>query len=479
LKLDILRDKLSGQKSEIAYISASIIIFALFVFPLIYIGGFVQLYSDDFCTSLLSTGFSSENLIHWYTTINGRYINAVLSSLPVYDLPVYRIVASLNVVVFAGALFIFITSLCNIFKLQVSVSKVLFLSVIFFAFQVASLPSVFELLYWYSSASVHLYGFIFFLFFVVLSLKIYLKNKWNLFPASFMVVFINGNNELFLGSTNFVLILLLLLEFLNTKNINFKLLVLNIISWVSSLVIVLSPGTETRRSQYDYGGDILVSAKVAILYGGKFIVENMMSWTAIVFFLAFFLFKSRQLQEKRRIKNIPVIPLFIVSFLVFISLYFIKFYATGIVERDRGRVGDLLHLVLYSVAIVNIINLAIYYSGSNTQRIFKFPLLPAVFFMFLLTGIAMFNSNYQDIRFDIVSGDLHRFESEFEEREIILSSSGENNPVINKIESTRILKSGDKLLLAEDWGWLRGCYSDYLNKLNNTNIDSIKIIKSQ
>lgn len=383
----------------------------------------------------------------------------------------------MNIFLSIGAIYVFINQLLKVFDIDFKSYEVLFIGLSTMIFLIAGIPSLFEFFFWYASSSVHLIGFLLFLFFLNLNIKVYLQKRWQIIPAMILVLLLNGNNELFLGFTNFTLILLLVINYVKLKLIDVRLIFLNLFSWLTTLVVVLSPGTEARRSQFNYGGDIFVSAKVAILYGGKFILENIFEWPAILFFLAFFLFILRASSGKKVQKNIPVLPFMIISYLGFISLYFIKFYATGLVERDSGRIGDLLHMVLYVLILVNVLNLALYFSKKDHFKSIKISITPEILLILFFIGIALFNDNFRNIRLDIVSGDLDRFRSEINERDNILNSFKGDQLVLHKIDDTRVLKSGDRLLMAEDWDWLRQCYSQYLREIKELRIESVEIIE--
>lgn len=475
--MDIINKNIRDFSRKKIYLAFSIIIFFIFIGPLIYISGFVNLYSDDFCSSLLAPNASVSSLIEWYQTLNGRYVNAILSAFPVYDISVYRFIISMNIILCSGAIVLCIHQLFKIFEIDFKNYQVLFIGLSFFIFLIAGMPSLFEFFYWYASSSVHLIGFLLFLFFLNFSLKVYLQKRWYFLPAVVLVVLLNGNNELFLGFSNFTLLLLLILRFIKIKQIDAKLFVLNLFSWLSTLGVLLSPGTAARRSQFNYGGDVFISAKVAILYGGKFILENILEWPLILFFLAFFFLMLRAASGEKALKNISILPMMLISYLGFISIYFIKFYATGLVERDTGRIGDLLHIVLYVLILVNILNLALYVSKKHYFKSIKVSITPEILLILFFMGIALLNDNYRNVRLDIVSGDLDRFRSEIREREKKLNYFKGDHLVIRKIDDTRVLRSGDRLLMAEDWEWLRYCYLQYLYDVKVLRIQSFEIIE--
>lgn len=460
------------QSKNSFYRFYSFIILAIFILPLIYISKFVILVSDDLCrASSISSNFF-DLIIDWYKTHNGRFVNSILSFLPVYELDIYRSVIVLFFLIIGFCLYDFLKRLFRIYGIKVSKSENLLLASIFYVILVAELPSLFEFFYWYAAGTVYLLSFVAFTYFTLILIRVYHNLKWNFWLSLFLVVFLNGNNELFLGFTNLMLLGLLFREIFQRRKICLKLIILNIVSWVTSLVFILSPGTLMRRAGFGYDGDILISSKVAIIYGGRFILENLIELPNLLFLASIFLFLQNSKLNNRISNYINPLVLLVISYVAIITFYGLKFYGTGLVQRDVGRVGNILHLVALVFFVVNTINFSVFLKKNKNFGFHKARIFSNVLILILLVFLLIKNKNYVDLRLDFVEGNFQRFEEDIGKRKTDLKKVVGETLAIDEIENTRILKAGDKILIAEEW--LRKCY---LEKVNNDYDKSFKNLK--
>lgn len=450
----------------------SVFLIFVFILPLVFIAQYTFPALDDLCRNVTSTENFFFEIKNWYMTHNGRYVNAFFSFLPVYDTTVYRIVVSLQFFILGYMLFRFVHSLSKMYKVSIKNSRIFFLSTLLFIFLISLLPSLYEFFYWYAAVTAYLFSFIFFLLFLIFNWKVYLGYNWNFTQFALVVVLLNGNNEIFLGLTNFLLLTLLFWSYFNEKKWNWRLLWLNLISWISSIILILSPGTLMRRFQISTGGSFVDSLKVAVLYGGKFIGEHFIELPFVLFFIIVFVWFYKSFGSNNR-KYLNPLFLLVISYLSIISLYFIMFYATGLVDKDFGRVGNILHLVMATFVFLNIINLAAFLKGMKEISVLRYkgilPLLLSIFIVVLLFT----NQNFADMRKDLYSGNLQRYKNEMQERILYLQQSNREAILVSEIEGTLILKSGDRYYV--DQKWLQHCYKEYINSFYGKNYKRINI----
>lgn len=447
--------------SKYIYWISSFLIFIIFVLPFVYVSKYVILVSDDLCRA--SVGFSSFfiQISDWYLTHNGRYINSVLSFLPVYRLEIYRTVIITLFIILGFSLFDFISRLLRIYQIRIHISRRIFISSVLFVVIIAELPSLFEFFYWYAASTVYLLSFVMFLYFLLVLLKIFLELKWSLLTGTILIILLNGNNELFLAFNNLVLISLLVWKSLDRSKIDLKLLFLNVISWLTSVIFILSPGTLSRRGELRYEGDLFVSIKVALIYGGRFILENLFDIPNLLFLGAVFLILLNSRLKIKHPKCIHPLVFLLISYISIISFYGLKFYATGLVQRDFGRVGNILHLIALVFFLLNIINLSAFL---RQKKNFGFPnpdIVSNLFVMIILVFFIFKNENYVDLRNDLAQNNLIRFENELRERNNTLKSTVGDTLILKQIKGTLLLKPGDAILHAEDW--TKKCYLQNVN----------------
>jgi len=455
------------RKKHLYYLFSGLLVI-IFIFPFVYLAKYTILISDDLCRFDVSSGTYFENVQEWYLTHNGRYINALISSLPAYNITTYRVIIASQFLVLGIMLYRFVHEILKLFEIDLKNFREIFLTVLVFIVLIAKMPSLFEFFYWYAASTVYLFSFIFFLLFLEFAVSCYFGKKWNFYLTAFLIIFVNGNNELLIGLSNLILFALLINDFLRFRKLNMYLIALNIISGLSSLFLIVSPGTISRQAQHSYGENLIGSIKVAIIYGGKYILTNLFEMPYFLFLIFIFLF----IHQKAKFKNyIPPSFLFLISYLSMTSIFFIVYYATGLFQVYTGRIGNLTSLIFLIFAVLNLINLAVYLKGLKNYRIFNSKYIPHFLVIILLSILILKNKNYTDLREDIVGNNLDRFEKKINERNLVLQGYSGDTLVLEKIEGTKILRSGDVFLVSEEW--VRQCYTVYINKKYNLNVKKL------
>lgn len=446
----------------------------IFLLPLLYLNRYAVFQMDDFCRAGINPINFFSSLKSWYLYHNGRYFNALLSLLPVYNTTTYRIILAFIFLLFSYSISVLFKSLFQYFKICKATSTIFFLSVISLIVILALLPDINQFLYWYAAASVYEFSAIAFILFVVLLLKFWFKNKLDFFSLGFIIIVLNGNSELLVGITNFLLLSVLVFETKRNGRVNFKLLVLNLISWVTSFALILAPGMTARREQFNYGGDFIGSVKVAVIYGAKFIAVSMLDVTNIIFFIFLFLIVLNL--TKGKTSNLPVIQpiiLLIISYVSIISIVFILYYAMGTFNSEGGwRATNLLKIVAFTFYLINLINLVCYLK--NNQIGFNIPYyIFAIIFAGLLLSLT-WNKNYTSLATDLFSGKYDKFDEQFAEREKLIRNTNGSELILPLIKSSKFLNSGDSSLKTDDW--VKECYLHYINENYDKGFKSIKII---
>lgn len=457
------------------YPLSSILLFIIFLFPFVYLTRYTVLLTDDYCIAHPDFTGYIEGVKNWYLNLNGRYINSLLGLLPVYKIGIYRIVLAALFLLFFYAVFNLINALTKYYKVVYQRNKVAFVAVISLIGIMALLPNLNEFFYWYAGSTVYEFSAILFCFFSVLLLKNWLTGELNFYLMIFLVILLNGSSEILIGITNFLLICSLFFEFLKSRELNYRLVIINIISWISTLLMVYAPGMIARRDQFNYGGDFFGAFKVAFIYGAKFMVVSMFDLPLIIFYIFLFLFILKLARRtKQELPGIQPFYLFVISYLSIISMVFILYYAMGTFSSSGSwRASNLLRFVTFVFYIVNIFNLACYFK--NRQLILKVPgyvysLLIGAMFLSLF-----WNKNYTQLRNDFTSNRYEKFNHRLAQREKIIKSTSGSILILRHISNTSFVKSGDKAI--ENQEWVQKCYLNYLNSKYQKEFKVIKYLK--
>ena len=450
----------------------NLLLLVVFIGPLLYISRFIFLSFDDFCMAIKNYETFGSNLWEWYNYQNGRYVNAIFALSPVYNLAIYRIVIMSGFLLLGFALFWFVQRLFYCYDQYENFHKKVLLSILIYIVLVAQLPSLFEIFYWYSGVGPYLYSFVFLLFFLGSVLLYFFEQRMNFWFFALIIILLNGNNELLMILSNFIILLLFLWDWIRERRLNTKLLLLNIISWISSIALFFAPATFLRRGLHVYGGDFWGSVKVAFIYGTKCIAINLVEVPYLLCYLIIFLVIYNSVKS-RKVRLIRPLHLFIISYLCVISIFFIVYYATGLFGVYEGRMGNMADIIVFMFTLLNVFNFAIYLRSYNIFLLSASPYYAPVLTACLLVFILFRNENYINIRKDILTKELVRYEEEMENRFRILAGSSNKIILLEPVEGTRIIKAADRYYVGQEW--LQYCYKEYINDYFGKNFESITI----
>lgn len=461
------------KKYMIKYGGTLLVLIFVFV-PLLYITNFSFLAADDFCRATISWGKIPSEFINWYTGHNGRYTNAIFSLLPVYELQVNRIILALSIIILGVVLYHFISKISTHFKLKISPAENIFLTCLIYATLIAQLPSLYEFFYWYAAVTVYLYSVILFLLFFILIIDLKQAKKVNLWLGALIIILLNGNNEMYLGITNLALLFLIIADW-QKGSINGRKIFLLIISCISSVLVLVSPGSINRQSSYDSGGDFFDSFISSILSTGMFIFKSLIEFPYLVFIFGLLLL-ILNLNSEKKAKPIYYNPLTLalISFLLFSTSFFVVYYATGYLRTYQGRVGNTIHVLYLVILIFNLFNLAGWIKDKTPitkKKIYYFSRgLITIYIVLLFIG----NENYHNMWKDLYSGDLQQFSTQLKERENKLKNSDNEKLSLREIKGTRLIEFKD--ITKDPLHWKNECYRKTVNKKFNLKLKEVKTI---
>jgi len=454
-----------------------LIIALVFIGPFLFITKFTFLSADDFCRSSASFENYFQNIFNWYKNHNGRYTNALLSYLPVYNLQIYRWILGSSILLLGITIFCFIKKVFEFFHLEKTSTTVFFIALVFYITAISQLPSIYEFFYWYAGTSAYMYSIILFLLFLIMLFNLELKNRPKMIIGSLIIILLNGNNEMLMGISNFLLIVILIKNYISNGKISKKILFFNIVSWVSSLVVIFSPGSINRQTYYPEGANFLYSLKSAVLSSGMFTLKSLIEFPYILLFIGLILFvikTGKNNEAKNSINGNNPIVLFIISFIGLVSVFIIPYYATGILKVNDGRIGNIIHIIFWIILFINLINFSLYFQRwiPEYKRIIP-NFFPHIFLMGFLLLILMTNINYKNIYEEISKGDFEKYKEDVKYRERLIENSEESKIVLKRISGTKTIQHYD--ITKDSTDWVNSCYMNMINNKYDKNFKSIVI----
>ncbi len=459
--------------SKIRFLDYALILILItaFLMPVLYITQYTHLFADDWCRTTTNFQKLIPNINFWYENLSGRYINAIFSYLPVYNLLVIRFILGISVIFLGIALYYFIHKLFLHYGLKSGQSQKIFLTILLYVTIIAQLPSLFEFFYWYAATTVYLYSVIFFLLFLGFLLNLEQERNVNLWLGSLIIVMLNGNNEMFLGITNFLLLVLSAKYYFDQKRSARGGSILFLVSLVSSLFVVLAPGSRSRQSFHPEGGDLFNSMISSILSAGIFSLKSLIEFPYLLFFLGLFFFVLSIKKFQSRICYNPFI-LGAISFIAITSTFFITYFAVGYMKTYEGRIGNLIHIIFLIFLFINLVNLAVWLSEKKFRRLNVYPLLSRGFFLIYIVILPGFNGNFKNIWEDLTGGDLERFSLAMQERKDRLKNVHTESLELAPIKGTRVMKFID--VKKDPADWRNECYRKMINEQYGLHLKKIK-----
>lgn len=457
-----------------------LLVFLLFIFPFFLVFDYIFPQADDFCRAFLKSDQYFSNVIHWYRSHNGRYTNSFLSLLPVYNLGLYRFVCLTSFILYIYIQFYFVRKLLVLYNLKSSFFSITFIGFLFIIINLTTLPSIYQMFYWYASLNVYLYSYLLFLLFLRYYILEFSEPKY-FFLLSILIFFIIGNSEMLIGALNFLLLFKLILSSIRKKTFDKRSLWLMLFSIICSMVVVLSPATQGKLSSYSGSGDLLHSMIYSILSTGSFIIRNTFRWPHILIYLGLFLIFIilHSKNKSTRIKNFNPFILAIVSFFLLSSIVFVPYYTMGIPNLTVSRIGNLLFSVFQVIMFLNLLNLGSFVSTRLTYSKYL-PFLKGMAGISILSFLGLSisdNSNYSDLYSDIFDSKLLQYKNEVESRYELLNNTESNDielPPVRNYPST-FRKFEIKL---DSNQWENRCYTKMINEMYTKQIRSIRLSKN-
>ncbi len=442
-----------------------------FVYP------FVTLNLDDYCRATWDINNYVLNVKEWYFHHNGRYTNALLTSLPIYEKPMMQFSLITLFVINITALFYFITSLFHVAFNQIDFKFVFLTSILILSSIISFMPDIQSYLYWIAGATVYSFSASLILFISGLLIRAVSFKKTLI--LALLIILLIGSSELYIIAVSFGLMVKQIAVFLSSKKLSYKVLFLQLIAVISSLAVYLSPGTSNRHGLMKSGGKFLASIYHSVTESLSFSFQIFFSLEGF-FLIAIFMALSLILHRENPSRKISLsgILVFSISAIILMTVVFILYYAAGFfVERD-GRVGNVITLIVILLLFLNIFTQMRYLICKNIV-VNAIPLT----YLYLTLALAfvgcIYNStNYRLIYTEISQNNFLEREKSINKRDLLIRQAVINNDevlTLSLLKESKLLPDNNYLITEELW--LEGCLLEYYNKVYQADFKQIKITK--
>lgn len=454
-------------KEERLILALSIVI----ILPFIVISFFSYPSADDYCRILPEGASYFKRVIAWYNNHNGRFSNAILGYLQVYNPIIYWIFPILSMLSVWGGLHYFFKELFKAFKLEIKQIKIV--SISFFAFFMLTIPHHSELFYWYATATAYGLSFGILLLLMGLFLKLIHRASWTIsFLIGSLIFIVNGNHEMIMMACNLLSGLLLLYALLKKdKTLIFQALTILAFSFGSSLMVILSPGSLHRQDLEDTNQRSIVEAlMLAISFGGTKIYQFIVSVPKITFILCFsvLLLKLNQKNKADKAQTINSTILFIISALFLIGIALVPCYALGERFTNSRRIINLYQLLIAVVFVINWINFI--YRSSLIEKLNSKHIFPIAFALFACFSLFR-NPSYTNVIADLVQGKALAYRTSLTNRELLVQKTDQEHLIVP--HNPKAITISKLELKPFPKHWVNSCYRDMLNIWNKTSVRTI------
>ncbi len=442
----------------------------MIIIPMIILAFFNHPGADDFCyqnqQNMHGYWQSQVNLLKWQ---NGRFVSSLLITLPFllkYQLVFYKLMPVLLILI-------------TIFALQKLANKIFFeadkkvswiLAMLFFCIYFVGLSSVNSAFYWLASTMTYQVSIILFLLFLNYLISMYQnRNKMNwllTFAFGFLIL---GTSEISIFMINFIILLVLVSQFLKNEKIDIYFLSLLILFSVIAYFVAFSKGN-------DYRGTLMVNSKDLFysLYKSTLTFKSyLLIWIPLVtvsgiLFLDYVIENNIKLKFEW-IKLKPIVVLIIILFYSFFS-FFIGYWSMGFILPPRAI--NLVFFYFFLGFLFFLLNIKNDMLEKKNKWSIPLKLKWLLFIVFLMQIFQ--SSNFKDLYFDLLTGKAKKYDKEMNSRYQVMLQSTNDTVIFSPLKNIpKTLYNGD---LKEDAShWVNDCFGYFYQKKvrieNNSNTD--------
>lgn len=445
--------------------------------PFLYIIRYAELSGDDFTRAVMDINDFSLNYSDWFFTHNGRFINGMLSILPLYGGNMFKVILLINFLALPFVIRILLKRFFILSEIDVD-NSVLNISTLILTFlMIIQLPLPVEFFYWISSMTVYSFSLLCFLLFIYGLLRVKQNMKNAVLIAALFSLLAIGNNEIFILLNNYITFVFITHFYLKFGKFSGKLVIIQIVSLVSGLLVILGPGSKSRQSNFEDGGNILGSIILSLKNTVSLIMNQFLNLGDIlvllmIIFLSILIVYSNR--SNNLMRSINIIKLGSISVGAIFLIILTPNYAMGGISYNEGRLGNLIQILLLLIFFVNILNLCIRKKNSFSFFLKKTEILYFVISMALILNV-LISDNYLNLFEDFRNSSFHKQEIGLINRVENLKHTNESNILLKKRYKSKTLDYEE--LTGNKEHWYNRSYTFFLNSKYNLSLESIIVVK--
>tara|TARA_R110002012_G_scaffold281843_2_gene471415 strand:- start:6360 stop:7763 length:1404 start_codon:yes stop_codon:yes gene_type:complete len=458
-------------------IVVAIIIFILFG-PYIYLSKYIYLSSDDFGRAYYNISTFGDRYYYWVTHENGRYINALVTNLPVYNLKLQRIIPVIFIFLFLFAIYSFLKSLILSKRLFLNKSLIFIISTLVTSHIISALPLTAHFFYWFAASTVYLLPLVGLLFLTSNFIKSRFFGKYFYFNLLLIIICV-GSNEMAAAIIG-VLILLTISIALIEKKFSFsrKFSVYFLIYGFVLSPLLFLKGTQNRIAYYEEGTNLFHAifastySTLAEMISNFFKIENL-----LILLLIGLLFNNGKKINLKLNKKLFFNFLLKSALAIFCfwSTFFVLNYSVGRATFNLYRTGNFQNVVFLIVTIYIIFEFFSIFEWDERAKgiINNLNKILILIVLIALGTIHLKSENYTSAVSDIYSGKARNFSRTIEQRLITLKNSEKSNIIFKLIDTPKSIYV-DYLFPNPDHT-VNMWYVDMINRQFNTQIKTITV----
>ncbi|SCX92049.1 hypothetical protein SAMN05192588_0269 [Nonlabens sp. Hel1_33_55] len=457
----------------------SFVIVCFFVLlPFSFVTNYVDLSEDDYGRAILFFDNYCVNYFVWLKQHNGRYINAMISLLPLYSLPILKTVLGLNFLITPWVIKMFVQRLSITFGVRLRNINSYLVAVVLFGLMIFQMPLLVEYFYWMAATTVYSFSFLSFLMICYFLFDVRKGSKKAVVGAALFTIVATGSNEIFLLLTNYVIFISLILFWISHKKLNVHLLAVQIVALVSSSIVILATGSSNRRDNYAAGGDIVDSIVLSLKNTVSILFNQFTTLNDVLILIAIgstALFVATQTKVSKNLQSLNPMLLLLLSIVALFLIFFTPNYAMGSVSYNNGRVGNLIQILLLFILFTNCLNFIIYYRIHQTILPFVNSLFSRIAVLVLLFATTLTSVNTQNLYLDFYDGSFARLEQDRKLRVETVKINRSNHLTIPPLYKTRTLPYDG--ITTDPIAWQNRYYTEYINQKYDPDLLSIRLGK--
>lgn len=464
---------------QITKISKNFLLIGLIILliPFLYLIRFAELSGDDYTRAIMNINDFSLNYSDWFFSHNGRFINGLLSILPIYGRYTFKVILLINFIAIPVILRILIKRFVRFSEIDVDNSVINIAALLLTLLIIIQLPLPVEFFYWISSMTVYSFSLLCFLMFIYGLLGVKQNTKNAVLVASIFSLLAIGNNEIFILLNNYIIFLFSIHFYLKFSKVSSKLVVIQIFSLASGLLVILGPGSKSRQSHFEDGGNILGSIILSLkntvsLIANQFLnIGDILILVMIIFLSILIVYSNR---SNNLMKSISIIKLGSISVGAIFLIILTPNYAMGGISYNAGRLGNLIQILLLLILFVNILNFCVKKKDWFIFFLKKTKTLYSIILVVLFLNVVV-SDNYLNLLEDFRNSSFHKQEIGLNNRINYLKNTNENTIVLEKRYKSKTLNYEELTVNKEHW--YNKSYILYLNSKYDLSLESIIVLK--